>query len=193
MDVSIEGLNPLKSFIADLENQLPYATAKALTATAKRVQSKVVSSTDKYIDRPTPFTKRGFKVISATKARLQSKVYILPIQEAYLRYQIVGGVRLPKGKAILIPVNVPLNKYGNMTRRKISTLLARPSVWSGVFDGVAGIWEEVRGSIVLRVAYEPKVFHRKKFPFWTVGTEEGTRVWKSEFDKALDEALATAK
>ena len=39
----------------------------------------------------------------------------MPTQAEYLRFQIEGGTRTPKGTAIAVPTsNVKLNRYGNL-------------------------------------------------------------------------------
>ncbi len=58
---------------------------------------------------------------------------------------------------------------------------------------VPGIWEHNRNGLVLRVAYEKQAKYKPRFPFYKIGMDEGLKVWKTEFEKALDQALATAK
>ena len=44
---------------------------------------------------------------------MHSRVYLKDKQAEYLRYQIEGGTRTPKGTAIAVPTsNVKLNRYG---------------------------------------------------------------------------------
>ena len=72
------------------------------------------------LDRPTPFTIKGVRWQGASKndfktGRLHSRVYLMDKQAEYLRFQIEGGTRTPKGTAIAVPTsNVKLNKYGKL-------------------------------------------------------------------------------
>jgi hypothetical protein len=80
-----------------------------------------------------------------------------------------------------------------MTRNKIQTLLAKPNVFSGTVRGIPGIWERTAKGLVLRVAYEKKARYRPRYLFYEIGINEGLKVWKGNFETALDEALRTAK
>jgi hypothetical protein len=48
-------------------DQMPYATALALTRTAKAAKEEVERQLPSLIDRPTPYTMRGFRLYPATK------------------------------------------------------------------------------------------------------------------------------
>ena len=68
----------------------------------------------------------------------------MPTQAEYLRFQIEGGTRTPKGRAIAVPTsNVKLNRYGNLAggQGRIKRLLAKKNVFQGTIGGVAGIWQ----------------------------------------------------
>jgi hypothetical protein len=90
------------------------------------------------LDRPTPFTIKGVRWQGASKndfktGRLHSRVYLMPTQAEYLRYQIEGDTRTPKGTAIGVPTsNVKLNRYGNLAGGQ------------GTINGVAGVWQRPR-------------------------------------------------
>ena len=111
--------------------QIPFATAKALTDTAKDVQRELNTTIDQVFDRPVPFTQKAIGVTFANKATLTSRVFVKDMQAAYLGLQISGGTRTPKKRALVIPGNLlPLNQYGNIPKGKIKALLARPDVFS---------------------------------------------------------------
>lgn len=198
MKVELRGLADLRAFIPSVSEQLPFATAKALTRTAQAAQSKVKVGLSEHLDRPTPFTKKSIGIKWATKTNLQSRIFVKDIQHDYLKYQIEGGTRKPKpgNRVVLIPWKAKRNQYGNIARKYIDNLLAKSNVFSGVVTiggkEVPGIWEHNRTGLVLRVAYEKQAVYKPRFPFYKIGTDEGLRVWKSEFEKALDEALESA-
>lgn len=190
------------------KDQLPFACALALTRTAQDAQRAMVVQASRKLDRPTPFTLKGFGWKKATKQNLESVVYIKPIQSRYLRWAIQGGTRLPTGRAIPVPFGLNTNKYGNMPRGKIKQLLARPDTFSGVVKGVAGVWQRghisKRGNfttagnskattIRLLVAYEPRATYRKRFPFYEIG--QG--VWRNRLPRnlrlAIQQAIDTAR
>jgi len=162
------------------QRQLPFAIAMAINDTVADVERNTIKRMDREMDRPTPFTKRGLYKRRASKNRLVGVVGYKPIQKGYLMKLETGGVRRPKGRAILVPVNQRLNKYGNMTRGAIARLHADKDVFSGSVKGVSGLWRRPkRGrqrkggygakgntkSPTLLVAYKDSVKYRKKTNF----------------------------
>jgi hypothetical protein len=95
------------------KRQLPFAVSLALNDTAADVAKNAEKGLAKRLDRPTPFTRRAFAVLRSSRARLAAAVFAKDAQAAYLRFQEEGGERRPKGRAIVVPVNVRLNKFGN--------------------------------------------------------------------------------
>jgi len=55
--------------------------------------------------------------------------------------QATGGKRRAKRRAVGVPVNQRLDKYGNMPRGALKRALAKPDVFSGTVNGVAGVWQ----------------------------------------------------
>jgi len=87
------------------KKQMPFAVALGLSMTAKKVAKVEQRMMVRQLDRPTPFTIKGVRWQGASKndfktGRLRSRVYLMPTQAEYLRYQIEGGTRTPKGTAI---------------------------------------------------------------------------------------------
>ena len=83
---------------------MPFAAALGLSMTAKKVAKVEQRMMVRELDRPTPFTIKGVRCQGASKndfkTGLRSRVYLMPTQAEYLRYQIEGGTRTPKGTAI---------------------------------------------------------------------------------------------
>ncbi|TPN16230.1 hypothetical protein FJ973_05935 [Mesorhizobium sp. B2-1-3] len=129
----------------DIERkQLPFATARALTWTAKAAQADMRAAMGKVFDSPIGYTLRGVTIEPATKDRLRATVLLngyapgkLPVG-AYLYPQVFGGKRGQKAferalsKAGLLPagwVTVPaagakLNAAGNITAGQIVQMLS---------------------------------------------------------------------
>ena len=114
VDKALKGMSRLH------KKQMPFAAALGLTMTAKKVAKVEQRMMVRELDRPTPFMIKGVRWQGANKAdfklgRLHSRVYLMPKQAEYLRFQIEGGTRTPKGTAIAVPTsNVKLNRYGNL-------------------------------------------------------------------------------
>lgn len=199
---AIRGLDKIQ------RRQVPFAASKALNETAAFAATNLNDDTRRYFDKPTPFTQKSFAIKRSTKRNLKAVVYAKERQAEYLKYQIKGGTRTPQGRAIPVPVNLKLNKYGNMPRKTIKRLLARNNMFSGTVFGIAGIWQRghysrsgkfsasraSRGSnLRLIVSWEPRASYRPLFPYDRLINGYVARGIGPFFDSALRQALRTAR
>jgi len=218
MTVSVSGLTQASAYIGGFTKQLPFATAKALTKTAQDVRDDLKKRIVQDLQQPTPFTVRGITIETAKKTRLWSRVYVKDIQAQYLYYAVEGG----KQNKMIQPANIRLNKYGNIPRRSLTKLLARPDVFYGTIKGVTGIWQRGRRRGQHRFSTQVKSFrgarkqtgflfrnqgrnlrllavkdvnvrYKGRFDFYGHAIRKANRVWITNFDKALAAALATAR
>lgn len=123
------------------KTQLPFATALGINDVAGQIVEAEGSALERDLDRPAPFTKRGLAVHRASKRKLVAVVGFKPVQAGYLALQATGGKRRAKRRAVVVPVNQRLNKYGNMPKGALARGLAKPNVFSGTVNGVSGIWQ----------------------------------------------------
>lgn len=139
-----------KSLTALERDQLPFATAKALTALAKTAQAAEKEAMPEVFDRPTPFTVNSVAVKSARKSDLEARVFIKDVAAAYLAPFEFGGnhTMIGAGKTWLNPKDrTLLNQYGNLPRNLMRRLTANPNVFVGSVtfrksgETVSGIWE----------------------------------------------------
>jgi hypothetical protein len=119
--------------------QVPFATALALTKTAQAVQGDLVDAMKKVFKSPTPFTMNSLYVKSAKKSDLTAYVWVKDRQRRYLLTEIEGGPRSVKGfESLLIRSGVmpsgwyavpasgaPLDQYGNVSGALIGKLLSQ--------------------------------------------------------------------
>ena len=189
-------------------NQIPFAAARAITSAAKLSAATVTQALPTIFDRPTPFTMRAIGTTPATKANLTATVFVKDAQAAYLGLEETGGTRLPSGTALVIPVDIKLNQYGNMKKNAIAAALAKPNTFSGSINGVAGVWQRPayvkqskrrrgvviqQGKPILLVAYERTATYKPKFHFRDQVVKSVTRNLPSLLRLRMIEALATAK
>lgn len=191
--ITIDVRSNLGSLVKDLRDdvisQVPFATAKALTDTAKEAQLALTSAIATVFDRPTPFTQRAIGITIARKTTLTARIFIKDIQAQYLGLEVTGGTRRPKARALVIPSKqLPLNQYGNIPQGKIKALLARADTFSGTVRGVPGIWQRTRTGLKLLVLWEPTAKYRKRFPFYEIVQ----RVIRQRIDANFKSALAFA-
>lgn len=125
-------------------DQMPYATAVALTRTAKAAKGEIERQLPSLIDRPTPYTMKGFRLYPATKLKLVAEVDFRVAMgrgtsaRDYLAPLVYGGERklkafemslqrtglLPSGYAALPGSAAKLDAYGNMSRGQIVQILS---------------------------------------------------------------------
>lgn len=101
--------------------QLPFATAQALTDTARAAQRQVTEALPAIFDRPTPFTMRALTIIPARKERQFAVVMVRDVQAKYLLPEEIGGERTPAmatrrpGRALVEPgPTLPRDIYGGI-------------------------------------------------------------------------------
>jgi hypothetical protein len=148
LTVKLQGFDKLQAHIAGLQKQVRFATSKALNATAKKVQARVVQEMGAAFDRPTPYTLRSFALLKpATKAELTAIVGLkdragakarMPPAEL-LAHQFNGGGRAWKGLELWLSragligageyvapgAGARLDRYGNMSRGQVQQLLSQ--------------------------------------------------------------------
>jgi hypothetical protein len=125
-------------------DQVPFATALALTRTAAVVKDAEVREMRDVFDRPTPYTLNALYMKPATKSNLQAVVWLKADTskgtpaDKYLTPQIRGGARslkrferalaavgaLPPDYMALPGAAAKLDSYGNMDRGQIVQLLS---------------------------------------------------------------------
>lgn len=126
------------------KDQVPYATARALTATAKIVQKNLKSEMERAFDRPTRYTLNSLYTKSATKTNLEARVWLKDDAGKgtratdYLSPEIYGGQRklkrferalnayglLPSGMNAVPGSAAKIDQYGNMSRGQIMQILS---------------------------------------------------------------------
>ncbi len=205
-----------RAMIALGAKQVPFASALALTTLAKGVQGIEHDLIGKTFDDATPFTRNAIAIRPATKSRLVATVFAKDIQAAYLTPYIVGGVRdYGNKKGMILPVDVPVNQFGNLTKGTLQRLKGKPGVFVGTVKTKAGIingvWQRpVAGKVVgkrtkgarivkpsghlrLLLKFEDTSAVTKHFDFYGVAQRYLAKNAASVFDMAMRRALATAR
>ena len=113
------------------------AVAFVLTNTARDIQQSMPAKLETDLDRPNPFTKKGFFVKAANSSNLTALIGVMPRQAEYLKYQVFGGDRSPKRVALRLPSVVELNQYGNLPAGTVRRLLALARSGKAVNRGMA--------------------------------------------------------
>ncbi len=174
--------------------QLPFAIAQSLNSIAFEARKDVRADMPKHIDRPTTFTLNAAQVKKARKTNLESVVFIEAKRWAYLQYQIDGGTRHPP-RGTSVPVNVKLNKYGNIPNRR-KGIIKNNRQFIATFNGIKGIWERYgkkRGQIRLVARIHQAVSYTKRLPFVAIVQDSVNKKYVAILDSNLQRALDSAK
>ena len=186
-----------KKLTAIQKKQIPLATASAINTTLFGLRKEMGKQTVKKLDRPTPFTQKGFLVEKAKKSNLIGILNIKPQVASYLHYQIEGGVRKPSSKKIAVPItrNKTLNKFGNIPGKK-SGLVKGAKEFIATIGNTTGVWKKGpkgRGPILLIKFHNSVTYNKKLFPFYKIGRGYIKSTYDKHLNKALFKALRTAK
>ena len=188
------------------KRQVPFAIASTLTQLAFQAMQEEKQQAPKYLDRPTPFTIKGFRYKKANKRNLMSLVYIdsADSKRSYMKYSIDGGVSRPKKSALVHPAkNSKLNKYGNLPRNYVKKALAnKAKFFSGVPKGMqgdenSGIWQRYgpRNNQRIRMVaqWRKSRSYQARFPFYEITGDVVFGRANAIFNKQLAYAIRTAK
>lgn len=139
------------------KEQIPFATAKALTLTAKDAERDTYQEIDRVFDRPTPIVRKGLFVKPATKRDLTAEVFVKdrplggknPNSLAQLlRHQFGGGDRIVKvferalrregllgQQEFIVPGDgAKLDRYGNISRGQLAQILSQLGIGAPGYD-----------------------------------------------------------
>ena len=191
--IDTSGIDRLKAQLQERARQIPFAIAKALTDTARDARQDVMDRLPSVIDRPTPFTLRGIGYRPANKVNLTAEVFIRDVQATYLSKLIKGGTETPKRRALIEPAEIRLDRYGNLPRSALARLRGRKDTFSANINGIGGIWKRQRNGVKLLVKFEQQREVKKIFDFERSVRESVARRWQRNFDRALADALRTAR
>jgi len=160
------------------KKHLPEATRFALNNTAKKLQKAYKAQAQQKLDRPTPFTLKGFNIGFAKKSNLQSFVVISDVVAKYMKWQIEGGTSTPLHPEAVPTQNRKLNKYGNIPGRKLVGAKAKVMpTKTGM--GVYQIYKKQQPKLL--IAFKKTINYAKRFPFYKIGNG----VVKNVFPKEL--------
>tara|TARA_Y100000289_G_C3930575_1_gene156189 strand:+ start:4428 stop:5024 length:597 start_codon:yes stop_codon:yes gene_type:complete len=177
------------------KKQIPFATSVAINNTLFGLRKEMGKQVDKKLDRPTPFTKRGFLVDKAKKTKLFGILFMKNKVADYMQYQVDGGIR-KETKMIPVPfkANARLNKYGNIIGKRTG-LIKKNSQFIGTINGTTGVWERTNKNqrVKLMIGFEGQVNYKPRFPFYKIASKYSGRLFPKNFDRAITKALRTTR
>ncbi|MFV8985335.1 hypothetical protein [Serratia fonticola] len=138
------GIKELSAQLQKIKKQVPFATAQALTSVARKIADSQKTAFQRHLDNPTPFTVNSVRSFGARKNSLTAKVFVMDTAASYLEPFEFGGQHKLNSQALLNPKNIKLNKYGNLTRNKMTQLKAKADVFVGEVSGSNGVWQRTK-------------------------------------------------
>ncbi len=199
-------VSDLKRRLSYIEReQVPFAASKALNETANDVAKAITVQMDQYLENPTPFTKaayisnRGtFKGKFANKRNLVAILIPGKVQAEYLRFQIAGGIRTPKQKAILVPTRfAPKNQYGNISRATRKAFIAGKKDYFSAGkreNRTPGVYQKVNKETAKPMAfYVDSAKYKAIFPIDKISSGVVRSRFPKRLQEAIQKAIATAR
>lgn len=156
IQISVQhNIDEVTRWLTDVQRkQVPFATAKALTDTAKQVQAELKREMLAEFDNPSPYTKNSTYSTSANKATLTAEVGIknkgLRVPPAtLLKEHFTGGQRggkpmeramvalgaLPAGWRAVPGQGLKLDAYGNPNRNQVREILGSLKNKTAIYKG----------------------------------------------------------
>lgn len=169
LQISVETTKVSKNLNRVIRRKIPGGIAKGLTRLAYDVRDGEKAGLPKFLDRPTRFTMNSFSVKRATSTARAAYVYLRPLQRAYMRYQILGGIAT---KPHLVPSRSwPKNAYGNIPRfttRGAGVFKTLSKTGRPMYFKKAGTKNNLRADYIGFIPASRS--YRKRFPFYAIGT-----------------------
>lgn len=182
--------------------QLPFATAQAINAVAKRLQAAEQANMAKVLDKPTPFTLNSVSVKRANKSSLTAMVYVKDIAAAYLLPYEAGGQNKLNARALIKPVGQKVNQYGNLPRTTVRRLAAKKNVFIGKVrtsaGEVDGVWQRSKATrgkkagLKLLVKFQDAHEAKQRLGYQDLARKLVGSSFRRELSAALARAVATA-
>ena len=196
--VDMLGLEDTQQYLSEVKKQLPFATALALTRTAKEVQREEIAHIRRAFTVRGTWLREGGKFgVGITPASKQDLVALVESRAPWLEEHEEGTTRTPAGSHFAIP-QADIRR----TKTQIIAKSQRPTALKRAFKtqtkkGIPLLLQRVgRGKrSILRVMYQltGKAKIEPRLRFIETGRAVVNRVWKQNFSEALDHAIRTAR
>ena len=182
-------------------NQIPFATALALTKTAQSAQKRIRRELPERFTIRNRFLERNVRIQAATKRRPEAAILWKPPASRSsfskaLALQETGGTRKPKGRTIALPRGVKRGKGGTIGKaQRPARVLQRKNVFIQDAKGGAAIFRRVgrgRPRLLYYLTRRPARIDAR-WEFRETARDEARRVFKREFGRAFARALASRR
>lgn len=157
LTVKIVGMDELRSNLSDMASkQVPFATAKAITMTARSVEGRLQKDMAGAFESASPYVKRSTFSTSATKVKMEATVGLKDKKPSggtapsvLLKEHFTGGLRgnkpyekamiavgwMPSGWRAIPGTGIKKDRYGNPNRKEIGEMLGALRTKLQIFKG----------------------------------------------------------
>ena len=183
----------------NMEKQVRFAAAVALTKTAQDAQEEVIRELPERFTIRTNWLARGVRIIPATPGRLVSTVLD---KDSFMALQESGGDKVsPFGDALGIPVGARPTPFAITSPSKFpSALLARQGFFIAPISRgsrTMGVWKRTgkgrRERLTLMYIFSRQVRLKPRFGFRETVNRVAMERLPKRFEEALRQALASAR
>ncbi len=112
--IKVDAKKLQKNIDRTLKKKIPLATKNALNRTGYSTINDLKRTMPNYLDRPTPFTQRSLRLHRAKNTATTATIFVAPIQEKYLTFQVNGGIGTRE--KVTPATTYRTNAYGNLPR-----------------------------------------------------------------------------
>jgi hypothetical protein len=195
-NIKIDGLDEATRFISDLHRkQIPFATAKALTDTAKDARAAIVEHLQGEFTLRTAWWKQGNKyginVKAAKKNDLAAEVFT---RAQWMELHETGGVKIPRRRNLAIP-----STFVKRSKKDLITKANRPRALKNSFVRRSKTGQETIFQRINKKQIRPMYFLEKQaqiqpaFRFYHTASRVVNERWAQNFEKAIEFAIRTAR
>jgi len=196
-------------------SQVPFALSHAINRTLKASRLEQQKAMTRHIDGgPTRFTKSGIRAKYSSKRDLVGHLYYAA-DRPYMHTIVNGGTVVAKQKKLSEPVNVKLDKFGNIptgrgNNKYTDRARKNPKFFFGIPKGrkgeqYRGVWRRYgkgglnkrgkpRGTIKLMVSWSRgQRYQNKSFPAYKVVEKHAPTYLRRQMAVSLRRAIRTAR
>lgn len=181
----------------EIAKQIPFATALALTRTAKIAQSVVRAELPQHFRIRTGFVAKGIRIRSATKSRLFAEV---GSKDRFMKAQALGGTKIAQeGAHVAIPIGARKTPDSVTRKGKWPTrmLTKKRHFVAPLPSGVDGVWRrkgpKKRPRLILQYILAKEAKIKKRWPLFETVERVVAAVWQREALKAFADAFKSRR
>lgn len=176
------------------DDQIPFATALALTRTAQDVQAEIRRQLPQRFTIRNSWVSKGIVISKATKRQLYA---IVRSRDDFMVLQETGGTKAPRGRHLAVPQGIRGSDREIVTRgKRPRAALRKKRTFVATIRGKEGIWQRTtkkRNPIKMLYTLRPTVPVKARFGFHDTAERTAQQRFEENFRTAFEQAVRTAR